>query len=190
MTLGQAFEVAYQIALKDKFGGHAIRSQSASQLATLAASSINSSSKPVKSPCQEANHQNNHHNNETNNHYQTSTNPRPKHRSKSITNPFVNAGSNNHASLPKSGYRVPSPKKSSSTNHYAKPVVVSSRSGSNGSPVSVKLLAGHGRSHSVNEIKLNGNQSKLMGAPVDDIGIGVKDMKAGSRAPIALSEEL
>lgn len=53
-----------------------------------------------------------------------------------------------------------------------------------------KPLVTHGRSHSVNDIKINGNQLKLVPTPVDDIGIGVKDMKAGSRAPIALSEEL
>lgn len=53
-----------------------------------------------------------------------------------------------------------------------------------------KPLVTHGRSHSVNDIKINGNQLKLAPIPVDDIGIGVKEMKAGSRAPIALSEEL
>ncbi|XP_015181967.1 PREDICTED: ankyrin repeat and SAM domain-containing protein 1A-like isoform X2 [Polistes dominula] len=35
LTLGQAFEVAYQMALRDKLGGHAVRSQSANQLVSL-----------------------------------------------------------------------------------------------------------------------------------------------------------
>ncbi|EFN87390.1 Ankyrin repeat and sterile alpha motif domain-containing protein 1B [Harpegnathos saltator] len=39
LTLGQAFEVAYQMALRDKLGSHAIRSQSANQLTTLTGSS-------------------------------------------------------------------------------------------------------------------------------------------------------
>lgn len=66
-----------------------------------------------------------------------------------------------------------------------------SNSNSTGYPnPSTKPLASHGRSHSVNDIKINGNQLKLVPTPIDDIGIGVKDLKPGSRAPIALSEEL
>ncbi|XP_048512045.1 ankyrin repeat and sterile alpha motif domain-containing protein 1B-like isoform X2 [Athalia rosae] len=126
LTLGQAFEVAYQMALRDPLSAQTVRSQSANQLASpsvvSSATTICRTTTPTK----------------------TTASPVP------TTNPVP---PQTHPSI-------------------------------------VKPLATHGRSHSVNDIKINGNQLKLAPMPVDDINIGVKDMKAGSRAPIALSEEL
>ncbi|XP_058789490.1 ankyrin repeat and SAM domain-containing protein 1A-like [Phymastichus coffea] len=164
LTLGQAFEVAYQIALKDKLGGHAIRSQSANQLTSLAGS------KTATSPSRETND----HRADEHNHCRTSTNPRPKTRSKSTSNPFASP-------------TMPSPNKTTSSSNSH--TTYNNSTAMTTSVTPVKLLATHGRSHSVNEIKLNGSQMKPAPLPVDDISIGVRDMKAGSRAPIALSEE-
>uniref|UniRef100_A0ABD2XRP4 Ankyrin repeat and SAM domain-containing protein 1A n=1 Tax=Trichogramma kaykai TaxID=54128 RepID=A0ABD2XRP4_9HYME len=192
LTLGQAFEVAYQIALKDKFGTQqAVRSQSANQLATLA---MSSPSKVMNSPSREGKPTYDNHINESNkNHYHTSTNPRPKSRSKTISNPFIVNSNMDPPPHPPNNYRHASPHHKTSA--VKKPNNSHSGVNANSRPSaisnSVKLLATHGRSHSVNEIKLNGNQNKISSVvPVDDISIGVKDMKAGSRAPIALTEEL
>lgn len=124
LTLGQAFEVAYQMALRDPLGAHTVRSQSANQLAS----------------------------------------------------PSIISTQHNRTTTPTRTTASPVPQ--------VNPVVTSVN------PSIVKPLATHGRSHSVNDIKINGNQLKLAPMPVDDINIGVRDMKAGSRAPIALSEEL
>ncbi|XP_077275516.1 ankyrin repeat and SAM domain-containing protein 1A isoform X2 [Temnothorax americanus] len=198
LTLGQAFEVAYQMALKDKLGGHAIRSQSANQLATLAGSS--KSTTPAKmsvspdSTSDPAGRDTDHTMilNST-----SCANPKMKSRSKSIPNP------NLHTVNPNPTQDSNSNSSSSSTTTTAANCNPSSNSASTPSANSItssnlnstanqttKPLVTHGRSHSVNDIKVNGNQLKLAPAPVDDIGIGVKDMKPGSRAPIALSEEL
>ncbi|TGZ49825.1 Uncharacterized protein DBV15_06208 [Temnothorax longispinosus] len=198
LTLGQAFEVAYQMALKDKLGGHAIRSQSANQLATLAGSS--KSTTPAKmsvspdSMSDPAGRDTDHTMilNST-----SCANPKMKSRSKSIPNP------NLHTVNPNPTQDSNSNSSSSSTTTTAANCNPSSNSASTPSANSItssnlnstanqttKPLVTHGRSHSVNDIKVNGNQLKLAPAPVDDIGIGVKDMKPGSRAPIALSEEL
>ncbi|XP_023248257.1 ankyrin repeat and sterile alpha motif domain-containing protein 1B-like [Copidosoma floridanum] len=194
LTLGQAFEVAYQIALKDKLGGHATRSQSATQLASLASSTSNSSgnAKLTSSLSVETSQPPN--NDRPSNHH-THTAPRTKPRSKTlICNPFIGTGgSTNNSTSPSSSLaarqqlnRMPSPNKTTTTNsnsHF-------NSSSNSANAQAIKLLATHGRSHSVNDIKLNGSQMKVRPAPVDDIGIGVKDMKPGSRAPIAISEEL
>ncbi|XP_015518771.2 ankyrin repeat and sterile alpha motif domain-containing protein 1B isoform X2 [Neodiprion lecontei] len=132
LTLGQAFEVAYQMVLRDPLSAQTVRSQSANQLANP---SIISSSVTC---CRTAT---------------------PTKTTASITLP-------------------------------SQTTTVTTTSTVTGNPSVVKPLATHGRSHSVNDIKINGNQLKLAPMPVDDINIGVKDMKAGSRAPIALSEEL
>ncbi|CAG5076302.1 Similar to Anks1b: Ankyrin repeat and sterile alpha motif domain-containing protein 1B (Mus musculus) [Cotesia congregata] len=140
LTLGQAFEVAYQMALKDKLTG---------------TGTGNGNSQTVRSH----------------------------------TNVNTNSNSNSHCNI-----------NMSTNSHTGINVTVGSNCTSSGNsnantkggpvPVPPKPLVTHGRSHSVNDIKINGNQLKLVPTPVDDIGIGVKDMKAGSRAPIALSEEL
>ncbi|XP_071564728.1 ankyrin repeat and SAM domain-containing protein 1A isoform X2 [Temnothorax nylanderi] len=198
LTLGQAFEVAYQMALKDKLGGHAIRSQSANQLATLAGSS--KSTTPAKmsvSPDSTSDPAGRDADHTMILNSTSCANPKMKSRSKSIPNPNLHTvnpnptqdsnsnssssstttttancnPSSNSASTP-SANSITSSNLNSTTNQATKPLVI------------------HGRSHSVNDIKVNGNQLKLAPAPVDDIGIGVKDMKPGSRAPIALSEEL
>ncbi|XP_011499558.1 PREDICTED: ankyrin repeat and sterile alpha motif domain-containing protein 1B-like [Ceratosolen solmsi marchali] len=114
LTLGQAFEVAYQLAIKDKISSHAIRSQSANQLTNLVSSV-----------------------------------------SKNFTTTTI----------------TDTPLKELSHNNF-------------------HLIDTHDHSHSVNDIKINGNQLNRISTPVDDISIDVKDMKAGSRAPIVLSEEL
>ncbi|XP_074108393.1 ankyrin repeat and sterile alpha motif domain-containing protein 1B isoform X5 [Cotesia typhae] len=108
---------------------------------------------------------------------------------KTSTNVNSNSNSNSHSNV-----------NMSTNSHAGINVTVGSNCTSSGNsnantaggpvPVPPKPLVTHGRSHSVNDIKINGNQLKLVPTPVDDIGIGVKDMKAGSRAPIALSEEL
>ncbi|CAD1471728.1 unnamed protein product, partial [Heterotrigona itama] len=192
LTLGQAFEVAYQMALRDKLGSHTVRSQSANQLTTFAKSSRVppvspdsvlldvSRESPMDQPPASvivpvAN----------------SMNPKPKPRSKSsIPNPTQD-GNSNSSSL--SGGTVNCTSSGSSSNPATSPSansVSSSNSNASTNQCTTKPLVTHGRSHSVNDIKVNGNQLKLAPAPVDDIGIGVKDMKPGSRAPIALSEEL
>ncbi|OAD62387.1 Ankyrin repeat and SAM domain-containing protein 1A [Eufriesea mexicana] len=194
LTLGQAFEVAYQMALRDKLGGHTVRSQSANQLTTFSKSSA-----PVKMPMSPDSLL------ETGRepHDQlpaafpivNSMNPKPKPRFKSsipnpiaqsaVTNPMHDANSNS-SSLSSGTVNC-----SSSSNPATSPSTNSvSSSNSSSTNQTAKPLVTHGRSHSVNDIKVNGNQLKLAPAPVDDIGIGVKDMKPGSRAPIALSEEL
>ncbi|XP_020300342.1 ankyrin repeat and SAM domain-containing protein 1A-like isoform X2 [Pseudomyrmex gracilis] len=194
LTLGQAFEVAYQMALRDKLGNHAVRSQSANQLTTLAGSSKSTTpSKMSVSPdsvpdsnTRDADHTLT---------FNSTSNPKMKSRSKSTPNP------NLHILNPNPVQDSNSNSSSSSTiaancnlsaNSTSSPTT-NSITGSNSNSTtnqSTKPLATHGRSHSVNDIKVNGNQLKLAPAPVDDISIGVKDMKPGSRAPIALSEEL
>lgn len=182
LTLGQAFEVAYQIALKDKIGSQAIRSQSANQLSSNhQPNSGHSNSRYPHSPdaagltnaCPSPTAPN--------------TDAKSKPRSKSIPNPNCASGlqelnSNSTASteIKQAVNREPSPKKS--INHS--PTVNFSTNNN----ASTKLLASHGRSHSVNDIKINGNKLKLAPQSVDEMGL--KDLKPGSRAPIALSEEL
>jgi pectin methylesterase-like acyl-CoA thioesterase len=92
-------------------------------------------------------------------------------------------------------YQVSSPNKSfTNFNFNSNSTSKNFSSKSNSNPVvsdhSMALLATHGRSHSVNNIKINGNQLNLTSTQIEDISIGIKDMKPGSRAPIALSEEL
>lgn len=196
MTLGQAFEVAYQMALKDKLGGHAIRSQSANQLTTLAGSSKPTPAKMSVSPDSASDPTSRDTDHTMTLNSTSCANPKMKSRSKSIPNP------NLHTINPNSTQDSNSNSSSSSTTTTAN-CNPSSNSASTPSANSItssnlnsttnqttKPLVTHGRSHSVNDIKVNGNQLKLAPAPVDDIGIGVKDMKPGSRAPIALSEEL
>ncbi|XP_014481383.1 PREDICTED: ankyrin repeat and SAM domain-containing protein 1A-like isoform X2 [Dinoponera quadriceps] len=190
LTLGQAFEVAYQMALRDKLGGHAIRSQSANQLTTLTGSS--KSTAPGKMPPVSPDSASDP--TRDTDHIQTlnsCANPKAKSRSKSIPNPnlhSVNPGQdgNSSSSSATTGNCNPSSNAASSPGTNS---IISSNSNSTTNQTT-KPLVTHGRSHSVNDIKVNGNQLKLAPAPVDDIGIGVKDMKPGSRAPIALSEEL
>ncbi|CAL7945106.1 unnamed protein product [Xylocopa violacea] len=194
LTLGQAFEVAYQMALRDKLGGHTVRSQSANQLTAFAKpptpakmsvspdSAPDAAREPVDKP-------------PTSIPVANSTSLKPKPRSKlsiptaisqSLTSNPTDANSNS-SSLSSSTVNC-----SSSSNPATSPSTnsVSSSNSNTSTNQSAKPLVTHGRSHSVNDIKVNGNQLKLAPVPVDDIGIGVKDMKPGSRAPIALSEEL
>ncbi|XP_046748663.1 ankyrin repeat and sterile alpha motif domain-containing protein 1B-like isoform X3 [Diprion similis] len=135
LTLGQAFEVAYQMALRDPLSAQTVRSQSANQLA-----------------------------------------------SPSIISSSVTCCRTATPTKTTAWTTLPSQTTTTATTTTTSTVT--------GNPSVVKPLATHGRSHSVNDIKINGNQLKLAPMPVDDINIGVKDMKAGSRAPIALSEEL
>ncbi|KAK1116542.1 hypothetical protein K0M31_018943 [Melipona bicolor] len=196
LTLGQAFEVAYQMALRDKLGGHTVRSQSANQLTTFAKSSkvppvspdsvlLDVGRESLDQPAVIVPVAN-------------SMGQKPKPRFKSsiphpvaaTANPTQDANSNS-SSL--SGGTVNCTSSGSSSNPATSPSansVSSSNSNASTNQCTTKPLVTHGRSHSVNDIKVNGNQLKLAPAPVDDIGIGVKDMKPGSRAPIALSEEL
>ncbi|KAM0724846.1 Ankyrin repeat and sterile alpha motif domain-containing protein 1B [Formica fusca] len=194
LTLGQAFEVAYQMALKDKIGGHAIRSQSANQLTTLAGSS-KSTTKMSVSPDSASDPISRDTDHTAALNSTACANPKMKSRSKSIPNPNLHtinpnptqdSNSNSSSSSTTTANCNPS---SNSTSSPSTNSITSSNSNSTTNQTT-KLLVTHGRSHSVNDIKVNGNQLKLAPAPVDDIGIGVKDMKPGSRAPIALSEEL
>ncbi|XP_012342329.1 ankyrin repeat and SAM domain-containing protein 1A-like isoform X2 [Apis florea] len=195
LTLGQAFEVAYQMALRDKLGNHTVRSQSANQLTTFSKSTV-STKIPISpdsaldtgreildqsaTPILNVN----------------SMNPKPKPRSKSsIPNPVMQSTATNQtqdANSNSSSLSSGTVNCSSSSNSATSPSTnsVSSSNSNTSTNQTAKPLITHGRSHSVNDIKVNGNQLKLAPAPVDDIGIGVKDMKPGSRAPIALSEEL
>ncbi|KAK2576525.1 hypothetical protein KPH14_005847 [Odynerus spinipes] len=199
LTLGQAFEVAYQMALRDKLGGHAVRSQSANQLASLSSSSkssglivkTSSSISPESGIEQIRDHD--HDPTATIPSHQNSTaNLKAKPRSKSIPNP--NGHSVSTSQETNSNSSAGSTATANCTNSTSSPStnsIASSNSTSSTNQTTAKPLLTHGRSHSVNDIKVNGNQLKLAPAlPVDDIGVGVKDMKAGSRAPIALSEEL
>ncbi|XP_018341667.1 PREDICTED: ankyrin repeat and SAM domain-containing protein 1A-like isoform X3 [Trachymyrmex septentrionalis] len=197
LTLGQAFEVAYQMALRDKLGGHAIRSQSANQLATLAGSS--KSTTPAKmsvSPdfTSDSTSRDTDHTMTLNS--TLCANPKMKSRSKSIPNPNLHTvnpnptqDSNSNSSLSSTTTTANCNPSSNSASSPSANSITSSNLNSTTNQTT-KPLVTHGRSHSVNDIKVNGNQLKLAPAPVDDIGIGVKDMKPGSRAPIALSEEL
>ncbi|KAL6419924.1 hypothetical protein ACFW04_005558 [Cataglyphis niger] len=194
LTLGQAFEVAYQMALKDKIGGHAIRSQSANQLTTLTGSS-KSTTKMSVSPDSASDPINRDTDHTTAFNSTSCANSKMKSRSKSIPNPNLHtinpnptqdSNSNSSSSSTTTANCNPS---SNSTSSPSTNSITSSNSNSTTNQIT-KPLVTHGRSHSVNDIKVNGNQLKLAPAPVDDIGIGVKDMKPGSRAPIALSEEL
>ncbi|XP_011645776.1 ankyrin repeat and SAM domain-containing protein 1A-like isoform X1 [Pogonomyrmex barbatus] len=197
LTLGQAFEVAYQMALRDKHGGHAVRSQSANQLATLAGSS--KSTTPAKmsvSPDSASDPTSRDTDHALTLNSTSCANPKMKSRSKSIPNPNLHTVNPN----PTQDSNSNSSSSSTTTTANCNPSSNSASSPSTNSITSSNLnsttnqttkpLVTHGRSHSVNDIKVNGNQLKLAPAPVDDIGIGVKDMKPGSRAPIALSEEL
>ncbi|XP_011059467.1 PREDICTED: uncharacterized protein LOC105149028 isoform X2 [Acromyrmex echinatior] len=197
LTLGQAFEVAYQMALKDKLGGHAIRSQSANQLATLAGSS--KSTTPAKmsvSPDSTSDSINRDTDHTMTLNSTSCANPKMKSRSKSVPNPNLHTvnpnptqDSNSNSSLSSTTTTANCNPSSNSASSPSANSITSSNLNSTTNQTT-KPLVTHGRSHSVNDIKVNGNQLKLAPAPVDDIGIGVKDMKPGSRAPIALSEEL
>ncbi|XP_076664106.1 ankyrin repeat and SAM domain-containing protein 1A isoform X2 [Andrena cerasifolii] len=195
LTLGQAFEVAYQMALRDKLGGQTVRSQSANQLTTFSSKSpapmkmsvspdtavdsnrvLDQSTPPVPIP------------------NSSTANTKSKQRSKtSIPNLIVQSVASSHdANSNSSSGSSNTANCTSSSNQATSPSTnsVSSSNSNTSTNQTAKPLVTHGRSHSVNDIKLNGNQLKLAPTPVDDIGIGVKDMKPGSRAPIALSEEL
>ncbi|XP_050494612.1 ankyrin repeat and SAM domain-containing protein 1A-like isoform X2 [Bombus huntii] len=193
LTLGQAFEVAYQMALRDKLGSHTMRSQSANQLTTFS----KSASKMPMSPDSALDTGRESHNQPSAAiPIVNSMNPKPKPRSKSsIPNPIVQSTMTNpmqDSNSNSSSFSSGTVNYSSSSNSATSPSTnsVSSSNSNTNTNQSAKPLVTHGRSHSVNDIKVNGNQLKLAPAPVDDIGIGVKDLKPGSRAPIALSEEL
>nr|XP_050854374.1 uncharacterized protein LOC127065687 isoform X3 [Vespula vulgaris] len=196
LTLGQAFEVAYQMALRDKLGGHAVRSQSANQLVSLSSSTKSSGiMAKTSSPESTIEHirESDHEVTATipSNHNSTS-NLKAKPRSKSIPNP--NGHSVSTSQETNSSSSSGSNTTANCTNSASSPSsnsVASSNSNTSTNQTTAKPLLTHGRSHSVNDIKVNGNQLKLAPpVPVDDIGVGVKDLKPGSRAPIALSEEL
>ncbi|XP_046823014.1 uncharacterized protein LOC124425943 isoform X2 [Vespa crabro] len=196
LTLGQAFEVAYQMALRDKLGGHAVRSQSANQLVSLSSSTKSSGiMAKTSSPESTIEHirESDHEVTATipSNHNSTS-NLKAKPRSKSIPNP--NGYSVSTSQETNSSSSSGSNTTANCTNSASSPSsnsVASSNSNTSTNQTTAKPLLTHGRSHSVNDIKVNGNQLKLAPpVPVDDIGVGVKDLKPGSRAPIALSEEL
>ncbi|CAL1683615.1 unnamed protein product [Lasius platythorax] len=194
LTLGQAFEVAYQMALRDKIGGHAIRSQSANQLTTLAGSS-KSTTKMSVSPDSASDPISRDTDHTTALNSTACANPKMKSRSKSIPNPnlhTVNPNPMQDSNSNSSSSSTTTANCNPSSNSALSPSTNSITSSNSNSITNqtTKPLVTHGRSHSVNDIKVNGNQLKLAPAPVDDIGIGVKDMKPGSRAPIALSEEL
>ncbi|XP_024944118.1 uncharacterized protein LOC107271110 isoform X2 [Cephus cinctus] len=188
LTLGQAFEVAYQMALRDKLGNQAIRSQSANQLTSLVGSTSTTTATTMKFSTSSEPAFNSGHDPESNPNSNSSFNPNsnPKPKSRSKPNPSSNSNTNSNSNSTSNSNLNPDVNLHSNSNNYSTPNSVSSP---NTNP-NTKPLATHGRSHSVNDIKINGNQLKLAPMPVDDIGIGVKDMKAGSRAPIALSEEL
>ncbi|XP_011299821.1 ankyrin repeat and SAM domain-containing protein 1A isoform X3 [Fopius arisanus] len=182
LTLGQAFEVAYQMALRDKLGNQTVRSQSANQLASV----INTTT-TVKTP--------------SNSTYDNPQNSNPiitadSKSSKSGNTQQTNANTLKFKSKQKQSEKATNSNHNShvnpgnESNSHGISISVASNCTTGNSNVSTKPLVTHGRSHSVNDIKINGNQLKLAPTPVDDIGVGVKDMKAGSRAPIALSEEL
>ncbi|KAG7204762.1 hypothetical protein KM043_005175 [Ampulex compressa] len=197
LTLGQAFEVAYQMALKDKLGGHAIRSQSANQLTTLSTSSKSVAAGKVSvSPEATPDFNRDADNNPTPiPNLNSMPNPKAKPRSKSIPNPnlhSVNSGPVQEANSTSSSNSTSTINCTSNSNSVSSPSAnsVTSSKSNTSTNQTAKALVTHGRSHSVNDIKVNGNQLKLAPTPVDDIGIGVKDLKPGSRAPIALSEEL
>ncbi|XP_012279831.1 ankyrin repeat and sterile alpha motif domain-containing protein 1B isoform X2 [Orussus abietinus] len=184
LTLGQAFEVAYQMALRDKLGGQTIRSQSANQLTSLTGipNTVPGSNRNAGTPdfMPDLNHDSDLILQSGN----SLTNPKPKPRSKS------NPSSNLHAGPNVAGNPSANSNSNSNSNSdcHSGPNQVSINSNPNAKP-----QVTHGRSHSVNDIKVNGNQLKLAPTPVDDIGIAVKDMKdlkPGFRAPIVLSEEL
>ncbi|KAK0086930.1 hypothetical protein PV325_002140 [Microctonus aethiopoides] len=237
LTLGQAFEVAYQMALKEKLGGQTVRSQSANQLASI----INSSNIPTTNvktaitinqsgnaranntdtPINIADLKNNSSSNKTNSGSSNNTNIQNTNtlKSKSKTklpntnvqttnynshgNMNISSNSNSHATTTMTTSATTNTTTAATTTATTTTTTTTTafttnsgaRSGSNctsggNTNANPKPLVTHGRSHSVNDIKINGNQLKLAPIPVDDIGIGVKEMKAGSRAPIALSEEL
>lgn len=195
LTLGQAFEVAYQMALKEKLGGQAVRSQSANQLTSLSNSgntivtNTKTSNATSKCPQVRANTVDmpmNQHltidtkNNSSNSNTQNTNTLKSVSKLKPSNNPNVTTSNHNsHGNL-----------NVSSNSNLHGTTRSNCTSGVNPNATCPKPLVTHGRSHSVNDIKINGNQLKLVPTPVDDIGIGVKDLKAGSRAPIALSEEL
>ncbi|XP_076643715.1 ankyrin repeat and sterile alpha motif domain-containing protein 1B isoform X2 [Halictus rubicundus] len=194
LTLGQAFEVAYQMALRDKLGGNTVRSQSANQLIAFSTKSPATTKLPASPDSAVDTGRESEQPLTTGPGLNSCSNPRPRPRAKSsIVNPIIqvpspqqdmnsnsSSGSSTTANCTSSSNNATSP----STNS------VSSSNSNTSTNQTAKPLVTHGRSHSVNDIKLNGNQLKLAPVPVDDIGIGVKDMKPGSRAPIALSEEL
>ncbi|CAK9804969.1 Ankyrin repeat and sterile alpha motif domain-containing protein 1B [Anthophora plagiata] len=193
LTLGQAFEVAYQMALRDKLGGHTVRSQSANQLTTFSKPSVPAKMSLSPDTVLDTGR-------ETLDQHPkpipivNSSNVKMKPRSKSsIPNPFAVTSPPKDTNSNSSSISSNTPNCSSSSNTVTSPGTnsVSSSNTNTSTYQTAKPLVTHGRSHSVNDIKVNGNQLKLAPlVPVDDIGIGVKDMKPGSRAPIALSEEL
>ncbi|XP_061932238.1 ankyrin repeat and SAM domain-containing protein 1A isoform X5 [Apis cerana] len=195
LTLGQAFEVAYQMALRDKLGSHTVRSQSANQLATFSKSVV-STKIPISPDSALDTARETLDQSATPIPIVNSMNPKPKPRSKSsIPNPVMQSTATNQmqdTNSNSSSLSSGTVNCSSSSNSATSPSTnsVSSSNSNTSTNQTAKPLITHGRSHSVNDIKVNGNQLKLAPAPVDDIGIGVKDMKPGSRAPIALSEEL
>lgn len=195
LTLGQAFEVAYQMALRDKIGGHAIRSQSANQLTTLAGSSKSTTKMSVSPDSASDSISRDTTDHPTALNSMVCANPKMKSRSKSTPNPnlhTVNPNPTQDSNSNSSSNSTTTANCNPSSNSASSPSTNSITSSNSNSTTNqtTKPLVTHGRSHSVNDIKVNGNQLKLAPAPVDDIGIGVKDMKPGSRAPIALSEEL
>ncbi|XP_034939821.1 ankyrin repeat and SAM domain-containing protein 1A-like [Chelonus insularis] len=190
LTLGQAFEVAYQMALKDKLGNNqTVRSQSANQLTSIANSgnitSTNAKATLITNQSNETRTKTdmigtNDMKMTTNTNDSEKTNTlKAKSKTKNTNSIMTSSNHNSHGNS------------SVSANSHGTNVNTGNNCTSGGnSNANPKPLVTHGRSHSVNDIKINGNQLKLAPTPVDDIGIGVKDMKAGSRAPIALSEEL
>ncbi|XP_063986359.1 ankyrin repeat and sterile alpha motif domain-containing protein 1B-like isoform X3 [Diachasmimorpha longicaudata] len=185
LTLGQAFEVAYQMALRDKLGSQTMRSQSANQLASV----TTSTTMAVKAPPSESIHENPPNSNPIttkdsknskcgNNTQNTITNTLKSKSKQKQLEKSTNSNNISHVNPGNDG------------NSHGISISVASNCTTGNSNASTKPLVTHGRSHSVNDIKINGNQLKLAPTPVDDISVGVKDMKAGSRAPIALSEEL
>ncbi|XP_044012803.1 ankyrin repeat and SAM domain-containing protein 1A-like isoform X3 [Aphidius gifuensis] len=186
LTLGQAFEVAYQMALREKIGSQTVRSQSANQLASLATGNlIDSNINNTK-----INSTNDKTTNDDKNLQNTGTlKSKIKIKTSSNTNTLTKNSTN---TLTKNSTNTKNNIINNNSNLITNsPKITTTNNCSNGnSSTSTKPLITHGRSHSVNDIKINGNQLKLVPTPVDDIGVGVKDMKPGSRAPIALSEEL
>ena len=182
------------MALRDKLGGQTVRSQSANQLASLTNSA---SSTKTSLPSEWSSDTNpivpdaitittSTKNSNQNSNQNSNTLKKSKVKANVQQSSNANANPSNHNSH--SNINT-----SSNSNLHATSGTSAStcnNSGTNSNITSTKPLVSHGRSHSVNDIKINGNQLKLAPTPVDDIGIGVKDMKAGSRAPIALSEEL
>ncbi|XP_031838979.1 ankyrin repeat and SAM domain-containing protein 1A isoform X2 [Nomia melanderi] len=194
LTLGQAFEVAYQMALRDKVGGHTVRSQSANQLISYSTKSPGTTKLPASPDSASELGRDPDQLPATGPGLNSCSNAKLKPRSKSsIPSPMiqipsppqdVNSNSSSGSSTTANCTSSSNPATSPSNNS------VSSSNSNTSTNQTAKPLVTHGRSHSVNDIKLNGNQLKLAPVPVDDIGIGVKDLKPGSRAPIALSEEL